>query len=147
MRRQLKITYTIIGICAAAGFAVVLAPLLMFWLSVLIFTFPTNDRDNANPDKSSMVECTLLWGRLAPFPSTAKDFTIYTEGNSFARTFRGSFSDAPENIQKWLEASAGFTEGRDDDGERVLKMGEGASYGTIVVSEGGTRVTFRVSWS
>jgi hypothetical protein len=96
-----------------------------------------------------MIECTLLWGRLAPFPATARDFTIYTEGNSFKRTFRGSFVDTRENIEKWLAACPGFTEGKEDasEGIRVLKMVEGASYGTIEVSEEGTKVTFRASWS
>ncbi len=119
------------------------------FVAVVIFTFPTNDRDNANPSKrAEMVNLTLEWGRLAPFPTSAKEFNIFTEGNSFTRTFRGSFTDSPSTIKAWLDASPGVTEGKKNHDETiVLKMGGGANYGEITVSSDGTHVTFRVSWS
>ena len=117
-------------------------------LIIFLLSFQTNDRDNRNSNKSEMIRCTLDWGRLAPFPVTVKDFDIHTEGNSFTRTFRGSFSDTSENIQKWLNSSLGVSEGtKDQDGTIILKTGEGASYGQITVSPDGTHVVFRVSWS
>jgi hypothetical protein len=123
--------------------------LFFFFGSLVFLALPTNDRDNANPDKEpEMIRCTLEWGRLAPFPETAKNFDIYTEGNSFTRTFRGSFTDAPENIQTWLRSSPGVMEGaRKEENQYILKTGEGSAYGEISISPDGSKVTFRVSWS
>jgi len=115
---------------------------------LLVFTWPTNDRDNANPQtRQEMVEITREWGMLAPFPPTAKDFKIKTEGNMFTRNFVGSFSDSPEVIKAWLDASPGVTKGKIEGETIVLEMGGGANYGTVTVSADGTRVTFRVAWS
>jgi hypothetical protein len=132
------------GLCLLGGLAIVAGVAAL----IFVFNYPTNDRDNANPEtRKEMTATTLEWGRLAPFPSTAKDFTIRTEGNSFTRTFRGAFSDDPATIRAWLKSSPGVMEGEKNGNTYELKTGEGASYGTIEVSPDGSRVTFRVSWS
>lgn len=115
----------------------------------VMFTFPTNDRDNANPEKKvEMTELTLEWGRFAPFPQTVKDFEIYTEGNSFTRTFKGSFTDTPENIKSWLLSSPGVTEGKKNgDGKYILKTSEGVAYGKVVVSSDHQSLTFEIAKS
>lgn len=115
----------------------------------VVFTFPTNKRDNANPEKKvEMSELTLEWGRLTPFPKTAKDFEIYTEGNSFTRTFKGSFTDTPEHIKAWLLSSPGVTEGKkSSDGKYILKTSEGVAYGEVVVSPDSQSLMFEVAWS
>jgi hypothetical protein len=102
--------------------------------------------------RGNMIECTMKWGRLAPFPKIAKNFTIETEGSAFTRTFIGSFSDTPETIQKWLKDSAGIQEGSQEihlgkTHRYILKTGEGAAYGEVRVSTDGTTVDFKVSWS
>lgn len=108
---------------------------------------PTNDRDNANPEKKAeMRELTLEWGRLAPFPKTAQAFEIYTEGNLFTRTFKGSFTDTPENIKAWLLASPGVAEGeKSSNGKYILKTSEGVAYGEVVVSPDHQSLTFEIA--
>lgn len=122
---------------------------LLFILILLIggiyLVWPTIERN-------SMIECTLKWGRLAPFPKTAKNFNITTEGSAFTRTFIGSFSDTPETIQKWLKDSSGVQEGVQELRlgrvyRYTLKTGEGESYGEVRVSADGTAVEFKISWS
>jgi hypothetical protein len=126
--------------------------LLLFAL-VIVFVFPCNEIDNRLPFKrAEMSRITREWGRLAPFPDDAQGFTIWTEGNAFTRTFRGSFTSSPAEVDLWLKSSAGVQEGEsrllpDGSHEHILKMGGGASYGTVRVSPDGSRVEFRVSWS
>ena len=43
-------------------------------------------------DRHEMLRLTLTWGRLAPLPAAAKDFTITKEGGLFTRAFRVSFA-------------------------------------------------------
>jgi len=128
-------------------------------VGVGIFVFPIalvvisgaagNSEDNRDPMKrEEMVRVSLLWGRLAPFPESATKFTIRTEGTMFTRTFIGSFSDSPENIQKWMDASPGILEGQKKDSDTyLLKMGEGAQSGEVILSPDRTRVRFLISWS
>jgi len=143
MRTLIRSTIVIAGLLAA--FVV---------LSVGLFALlmPSNARDNASPSKlAEMVRITLEWGRLAPFPATATDFDIKTEGGSFTRSFRGSFTDTPDRIEAWLAASPGVD--RADcapttEGEKcVLRTAERVSYGEVVVSPDKRRVTFYVAWS
>jgi hypothetical protein len=114
---------------------------------------PSNDRDNRNPKKKiEMMQITLLWGGLAPFPDSAKDFVIKTQGNNFTRRFAGSFNDSSEVIRKWLQNSPGVQEGRsevlpDKSTRYLLKTREGASYGEVIISSEGTHVEFKVEWS
>ena len=134
------VTISLIGICA-------------LWL----FIIPSSERNNAETkERPEMIRCTLAWGRLSNFPETAKNFEIHTTGDSFTRAFQGSFSDTPENIQKWLQSSPGVTEGVKIEGvteqdkaeeEIILKTGEGASHGEIILSPNGSHVVFHVSWS
>lgn len=67
-----------------------------------------NEADNNDPKaRKKMAIASCEWGRLAEFPSTKRDYSIKTEGSSFTRSFRDSFSDTPERIQKWLLDSPG----------------------------------------
>jgi hypothetical protein len=139
-KMKLRHALILLGVLTALG--------LIIACLVLVFFAPSNDRDNADIKmRPEMIKCTLTWGRLAKFPESAKDFNIYTEGNSFTRTFRGSYSDTPENIKNWLRSSPGVTEGKREESKIILKTGEGAAYGEITVSPDGSHVTFRVSWS
>ena len=142
----------IIGLCIA------IAALGVIWMArvyifMAILALPANDRDNTDPGKRvEMVRLATEWGRLAPFPATARHFAIHTEGNMFTRTFRGSFVDTTEVISKWLYDSRGISEGKseiqpDKSTEYVLVTGGSASYAEVIVSPDGTHVSFRVSWS
>jgi hypothetical protein len=138
--------------------AIVIAGLLAAYvagaLSVVVFVLlmPTNARDNADPSmRPEMVRVTVEWGRLAPFPATARDFVIKTEGNMFTRSFRGSFTDTPEHIEAWLATSPGVSRAyctQTSMGETCrLQTSERVSYGEVVVSPDKSRVTFYVAWS
>lgn len=147
--RKLQIILIPAGILVAGVSFFAINFIVSIIAAIVVFAWPTNDRDNANPEtQAEMKRLTRQWGQFAPFPKTAQDFTIYTEGNSFTRTFRGSFSDTPENIKAWLESSKGVKNGEiESPGHYILEMGDGASYGEVIVSPDGTKVTFRVSWS
>lgn len=116
--------------------------------------FPTNEQDNRNPKKlKEMAVITLEWGRLAPFPTDARNFKIHTEGNMFTRTFKGSFDASREAIVAWLTASPGVKEGTaqsDAEGKfmaYVLQTQPKVSYRRVKVFSNGTHVEFEVSWS
>jgi hypothetical protein len=147
--RILQITLIPAGILVASVSFFVVKTVITTIIAIVVFAWPTNSRDNADPTRrTEMAQITREWGQLAPFPKTAQDFTIYTEGNSFTRTFRGSFTDTPENIKAWLDNSKGVKEGKTESPNHyILKMGGGANYGEVIVSPDGTTVTFRVSWS
>jgi hypothetical protein len=118
-----------------------------------VFLAPTSAPDNANPSKQAeMVDISRRWGQLAPFPNSARGFSIHTEGNAFTRTFRGSFSAESPTVNKWLEDSRGVTQGQkevqpDHSTKYILKTAEDASYGEVIISPDRTHVSFRVSWS
>jgi hypothetical protein len=128
--------------------------LFLIFLAGAFYLFgPTNEIDNAlGLHRSSMIECTLKWGQLAPFPNEINNFTIAAEGNFFTRTFTGSFSAQPNVIEKWLRQSSGVRDGHAEtlpnaSTKYVLKTGEGASYGEITFSADHTSVSFKVEWS
>jgi len=130
------------------------AVLLFLLLAGCFYLFgPTNEIDNAlGLNRQSMIDCTLKWGQLAPFPQEIRDFHIKVEGNMFTRGFRGSFSAQPEIIQTWLKESPGVRDGQhetqpDGSSHHILKPGEGASYGELIVSPDQTHVSFHVYWS
>ena len=145
---KIAVRPSILGLCAAL---IIVGALLIIFASFIIL--PPNDRDNLNPAKKiEMINLSLRWGRLATFPSSSQDFSIRTEGGAFTRTFRGSFSDSPESISQWLHNSKGISEGRseiqpDKSTKYILKTGEGASYGEVIVSPDSSHVSFEVSWS
>jgi len=58
-------------------------------------------------NRQSAIDCTLEWGRLAPFPASAEQFSITTHGNMFTREFRASFIASPTEIERWLKESPG----------------------------------------
>jgi hypothetical protein len=134
--------------------ALVICGAILFVLAGAFYLFgPTNEIDNAfGLHRNSMIECTLRWGQLAPFPKDISNFTIETEGGFVTRTFTGSFSAQPNIVDKWLKQSPGVRDGRTEtqpnaSTKYVLKTGEGASYGEITVSEDHRSVSFKVEWS
>ena len=125
---------------------------IFIFCCIALFLAPSNEHDNSNPaKKAEMVDLSLRWGQLAPIPSSTKDFSIHTEGNSFSRTFRGSFSDSPQVISQWLKDSPGVSGAEseiqpDKSIKYILKVKE-ASYGELIESADHSHISFRVSWS
>jgi len=102
-------------------------------------------------DKRSGIEATLEWGRLAPFPKSARDLVITTQGNMFTRSFRVSFSAPKEDIARWTEESPGLRETQPEkqNSQRkfVIKPGGGAVYAEVVIDDATNQVRTYVAWS
>lgn len=148
MKKKQKVILAI-GITLLLGLAVV------GYVGYSIARVFSSDNVAANNDpeaRKKMAITSCEWGRLAEFPLTKRDYIIKTEGSSFTRSFRGSFSDTPERIQKWLLGSPGVQEGRsevmpDKSIQYDLKMGGGALFGEVIVSEDMKDVSFYIVWS
>jgi len=118
-----------------------------------VFLFGSNWLDNHNPAKQDeMVNIVLTWGRLSPFPQNAANITVQTEGNSFTRSFRASFSAPKQDIKTWLDDSPGTRETRPQtmpDGhlKYVITPGAGANRAEVIVDFESNTVEIYVSWS
>lgn len=129
---------------------------ISFLVIILSFTaylvFP-NEVDNINPlAKVSMIECTLVWGRLSNFPDSKSEFDIYTEGNSFTRSFRCSFYLPKSDLDEWIKRSPGLQDAEiqtidSSKGKYIIKPGGGASYAEVVIDSKNCFVEIYVSWS
>jgi hypothetical protein len=102
-------------------------------------------------DKRYGINATLEWGRLAPFPKSARDLVVTTHGNMFTRGFRVSFSAPKEDIARWAEESPGIkdTEPNKEGSLRkyVIKPGGGAVYAEVVIDDATDQVRTYVAWS
>jgi hypothetical protein len=115
---------------------------MFFWA---LFVFFASDRPEA------MIPPTLEWGRLAPFPTSAKNFEITTEGSSFSRAFRASFIAPAADVQRWLRESPGTRDVRPKpESANVMRYkitpGGGAAHAEVTV-ENGMSVKIYVYWS
>jgi hypothetical protein len=122
-------------------------------LMTLFIIAPSNSRDNRDATKQAeMMEITLEWGRLAPFPTKAENVSIRTEGNQFTRSFRAKFNAPKEEIDKWIEVSPGLNEAKVEgmaDGKRkyIISPGGGANYAEVIIDFKVKEVEVYVSWS
>ncbi len=103
-------------------------------------------------NRSSAIDCTLEWGRLASFPSSAHQLTITTHGNMFTREFRTFFVAPPEDIEEWLQNSPGTREAvmtMPSPGFRRFKItpGGGAEFAEVTVDDIQHQVSIKVYWS
>ena len=103
-------------------------------------------------DRREMLRATLNWGRLAPFPAAAQDFTITKEGSMFTRGFRASFIAPLADVERWLRESPGT---RDLTPERpspttrrfLIAPGGGAQHAEVTVDDSSGAVRIYVCWS
>lgn len=127
--------------------------LLVLAMGAFYLWGPTNEIDNLlGLHRQSMIDCSLEWGQLAPFPKEITDFTIRTQGSMFTRTFIGSFTTSPDIIESWLGQSVGVRDGKtekleDGSTKYLLKPGSGAAYGEVIVSPDRKQVSFKIAWS
>jgi len=101
-------------------------------------------------ERKQAIDATLEWGRLAPFPSSAHQFTIKVEGGFFTRTFR-SHSKAPKgDIDIWIRQSPGLMDAEPSyaDGKRkyIVKPGGGANRAEVTIGDDDA-VEIYASWS
>jgi hypothetical protein len=101
-------------------------------------------------DRHEMLRVTLIWGRLAPLPPSAQNFTITKEGSMFTRAFRASFTAPATDVDRWLRESPGT---RDVTPEKtsptarrfLMSPGDGAEHAEVTVDDSGA-VRIYVYW-
>jgi hypothetical protein len=122
---------------------------VLFFLLLLLL----NNRSNRSQEKQvEIVEVTLEWGRLAPFPDGIENLSVQTEGNLFTRSFRVSFTSTNEEIKKWVTESPGLADAKIEvmeDGKQryVITPGGGANYAEVIIDFESSMVQVYVSWS
>jgi hypothetical protein len=106
-----------------------LIPLLLlasFAASLISSACVSNSRgvEMTAEEKKSAIDATLKWARLAPFPSSAQEFTIEVEGGSFTRSFRAHFKAPRHDIDNWVKQSPGLMSAEPTyaDGKRTYMM-------------------------
>ena len=120
---------------------------MVFWLAVASFVAFT-----LLPHRQSAIDCTRTWGRLAPFPSSAKQFSISVQGSMFTRAFRASFVAPSTDIEQWLQQSPGTREAlptSPSPGIRHFSIapGGGAQHAEVTVDDRRHYVSIYVYWS
>jgi len=101
-------------------------------------------------EKKSAIDATLEWARVAPFPSSAQEFTIKVEGGFFTRTFRSHFKAPKGDIDIWIKQSPGLMEAEPSyaEGKRkyIIKPGGGANRAEVTIGDDDA-VEVYASWS
>lgn len=100
----------------------------------------------------SAIDCTLKWGRLAPFPASKQNFTLKVTGGMFTRELLVEFEVPASEIAAWLQASPGTREAVvTNPSPKVrhfeIKPGGGAQFAEVTVDDASQRVSIRVYWS
>jgi hypothetical protein len=103
-------------------------------------------------NRASAIDCTLSWGRLAPFPASAQQFSITAHGTMFTRAFRASFVAPQSDIEQWLQRSPGTREvvpSSPSAGVRHFQIapGGGAQHAEVSVDDTKHQVSIYVFWS
>ena len=86
------------------------------------------------------MEAVLEWGKLAPFPKSARGVQVKVLGGMFTREFRASFTAPQADIEAWLQRSPGpqGLPGRQMS-EHVRRFryepGGGAEFAEVVVDD------------
>lgn len=112
----------------------------------------SNTRDNKNLiAKEQMAEITSEWARIAPIPDSKTKYNIYTEGNSFTRSFKSSFYLPKADLEQWIKQSPGLCDAEIETMENTkkytIKPGGGAQYAEVVIDFKKCYVEIYVYWS
>jgi hypothetical protein len=131
---------------------IIVAIFFFIGVAVLYFFF-SNTIDNRNSARQDeMMALVLEWGRLAPFPNSASNVSIQTDGSSFTRSFRASFVAPRQDIEMWVLASSGLSEASpseisDSQVKYIITPGSGANKAEVIIDFNINRVDIFVSWS
>ncbi len=145
MKNTKKSARLIIGITSAVLLAGLVAFASLFFLS-------SNSRDNQDPAKQKkMMALVLEWVRLAPFPASATNVSIKTEGNLLTRSFRARFVAPEQDIKSWIKDSPGLNEAMpeelgDNTVQYVIAPGGGANKAEVTIDYFWEKVEIYVSW-
>jgi|GEM_PF-1180784 len=143
----------LIKIISISALLIFLAFIIYVMFILTIFSAPSNEKDNNDTAKKiSMIKCTEEWGRLAELPDSKTEFNIYTEGNSFTRSFRCSFYLPKSDLDKWIKESSGLQDAEiktiDSSKKRyIIKPGKGANHAESTIDFQKCYVEIYVSWS
>ena len=136
-------------------FLIALAGAILLIASVafaVLFFKSSNSRDNQDVAKQKeMMALVLEWGRLFPFPASATNISVKTEGSSFTRSFRASFTAPKQDIESWIKNSPGLTETTpaelsDSKVQYIIAPGGGANRAEVTIDYGLNQVEIYVSW-
>ena len=102
--------------------------------------------------RAAAIDSTLAWARLAPFPGSASELTVATEGGPFSRAIRCSFTAPAAHIESWLQQSPGTREVVPEtrsSGVRHFQInpGGGAQHAEVTVDDARHSVSIYVYWS
>lgn len=96
------------------------------------------------------MDATLEWGRLAPFPTSAREIIIMAEGGPFSRSFHWQFRASKSELEAWIKSSPGLLEAESTYGEGKtkyrIKPGGGANRAEVTIGDDGS-VQIYTSWS
>lgn len=92
------------------------------------------------------------WGRLSPYPASAKNLRSSTSGSALTRSFRVRFSAPGDEIERWLKESPGTRDVVPEQrgpGQRryLIKPGGGAQHAEVNVDDEQGLVSIYVYWS
>ncbi len=145
------------GILFAGCFGALLIPLILvivfYFFIISLASWDDGEAPLTGENKISAIECTLMWGKLAPFPSTKQNFEIRTYGSLLTRKFRARFSAPPEDIAGWIQSSTGLKdvvpEMSPDGGTlyTVEHAGGGATGAEVTVYDATQSVEIYVTWN
>jgi len=133
---------------ALAGIIVLIIPIAF----AVSFFGSSNSRDNQDFAKQKeMMALVLEWGRLSPFPASATNVSIKTEGSSFTRSFRASFTAPKQDIESWIKDSPGLNETTPDElsdnkVQYIIAPGGGANRAEVIIDYSLGQVEIYVSW-
>lgn len=107
---------------------------------------------DSSRNRASAFDCTLSWGRLAPFPASAQQFSITAHGTMFTRAFRASFVAPQSEIEEWLQKSPGTREAAPTFPSPTIRHyqiapGGGAQHAEVTVDDAKHQVSIYVYWS
>ena len=145
MKNKTKLPKLIIALASTILFVALVA-------FVGLVAVSSNARDNQDPAKQKeMMALVLDWGRLSPFPISATNVSIETEGNSFTRSFRASFTAPQQDIQSWIKNSRGLNEKTpeaisDHKVQYIIAPGGGADRAEVTIDYALNQVEIYVSW-
>ena len=107
-------------------------------------------RELTTQEQKEAIDLMLEWGRLAPFPPSARDLTIKVEGGFFTRTFRSNFKAPRRDIDVWIKQSPGLMDAVQTygDGKRnyIIRPGGGANRAEVTIGDDDA-VEIYASWS
>jgi hypothetical protein len=134
-RTALVVLGVVAAIVTAAAAALLIASMLL-----------TDNRLNV----PSAIETTQTWARLDPFPASATNLAVTTEGEMFTRGFTNTFDAPAPDIATWLATSPGTAsatvETLGTHRRFAIQPGGGAQGALVTVDDATNLVTIRTYW-